>query len=190
MLSINHRTHPPVARAVLTRRHDGLPPQLRLQSFQSVAALLRGAQADPTARLAAEVLKEVAVTPVVGVLLQSCLAAAQQEVAAGGGGSKELRAAALQTLCLVVQVVGSADALAFFVPGERLRQGPADVVCTAWQALLLNGISTTQLCCLRGGHECTRSIACAAVPYLDLSIPMGVTSQNKGLQAGCHGHSS
>ncbi len=97
-------------------------------------------------------------TPVVGVMLQSCLAAAQQEVAAGGGGSKELRAAALQTLCLVVQVVGSADALAFFVPGEALRLGQL-----MWCAILPR-------CCLQhacvlgmGGYKMRCILACASL---------------------------
>jgi hypothetical protein len=82
-----------------------------------VAALLRGCLSSPAARLAAGVLKQPAVAPVVGVLLHSCLEAAEQEVAAGAGGSKQLRTTALQALGLAVQLVDSAECLAFFLPG-------------------------------------------------------------------------
>jgi hypothetical protein len=82
-----------------------------------VAALLRGCRSSPAARLAADILKQGAVAPVVGVLLHSCLAAADQEVAAGAAGSKQLRATALETLGVAVQLVDSAERLAFFLPG-------------------------------------------------------------------------
>ena len=97
----------------------GPPLQLRLLSFQSLAALLRGCLSEPSARLASEVLRQQAVAPVVGVLMQSCLEAADQEVAAGAGGSKALRAAALEALQLTIQAVGSPQVLAFFLPGGR-----------------------------------------------------------------------
>lgn len=62
-------------------------------------------------------LQQPDLAPLVGVLIHSCLAAAQQELAAAHLGSKTVRAAALQALGTIIDVVGSADVLAFFLPG-------------------------------------------------------------------------
>jgi len=55
--------------------------------------------------------------PMVGFTISTLLAIAHEEASAGALGSKSLRSDALLTLDRLIQFIGNADALAFFLPG-------------------------------------------------------------------------
>ncbi|KAK3276925.1 hypothetical protein CYMTET_15030 [Cymbomonas tetramitiformis] len=65
----------------------------------------------------AAVLRSVEIAPQIGHLISVLIQVAEEEVAAGLIGSRALRADALFTLSRLLAAVGSADALAFFLPG-------------------------------------------------------------------------
>ncbi|KAK9808680.1 hypothetical protein WJX72_001826 [[Myrmecia] bisecta] len=68
-------------------------------------------------------------TPMVGYLAHLMLSAAEQEAKVGHTGSKALRATALQALRRLIVAVGTADGLAFVLPG--IASGLAKAMMTA-----------------------------------------------------------
>lgn len=121
--------------AVVALPRDAASEEMRLLAFQGLAAALQPSAGPPAsgsgagARTPAEacdaaggeprlhLLAGESLAPLAGALIYGCLAGAEQEVAAGGVGSKAVRAAALAALHAAAAAVGSADGLAFFLPG-------------------------------------------------------------------------